>query len=141
MSHVEAATKYEKAASDEREEMASSLRGPKPPCASLSNPSSDPPTVVPPLPSSRLLPTDSGAIKYPGKTLESVAASGVIGSLTSTERAEQRDRDADYCARHLAGRVVRSSLKAVLTRLGTLAMVEKLSELEAEASLQLGPTL
>ncbi|KAJ6610280.1 hypothetical protein B0H10DRAFT_2293274 [Mycena sp. CBHHK59/15] len=74
-------------------------------------------------------------------TLVSVAATGVIGSLTTGERTEQRSEDARYCARHFAGHVVRSSLDIVLARLGTSALVDKLAELKKVACKQIDATL
>jgi hypothetical protein len=90
---------------------------------------------------SELLPTDSEALKYPNKTLVSVAATGVIGSLTTGERREQRSEDARYCARHFAGHVVLSPLGVVLARLGTSALVDKLAELKEVACNQIEATL
>ncbi|KAJ7855986.1 hypothetical protein B0H14DRAFT_730290 [Mycena olivaceomarginata] len=139
---LEALELYEKAASDERDAMARSiLPGEEPPSASLSTPSSDPPPVVPSASFSQLLPTDSEAIKYPNKTLISVAATGVIGSLTTGERREQRSEDAEYCARHFAGHVVLSPLDVVLARMGTSALVDKLEELKIVARTQIDATL
>jgi hypothetical protein len=90
---------------------------------------------------SELLPTDSEALKYPNKTLVSVAATGVIGSLTTGERREQRSEDARYCARHFAGHVVLSPLDVVLARLGTPTLVDKLAELKEVACNQIDATL
>ncbi|KAJ7214639.1 hypothetical protein C8J57DRAFT_1600858 [Mycena rebaudengoi] len=130
---TEALKLYEMAASGERDAMARSiLPGREPPSASLST-ASDPPPVVPSASFCQLLPTDSEAIKDPNKTLVSVAATGVIGSLTTGERRQQRSEDARYCARHFAGRVVRSPLEVVLARLGTSALVNKLAELKKVA--------
>ncbi|KAF8194022.1 hypothetical protein K438DRAFT_1761580 [Mycena galopus ATCC 62051] len=81
------------------------------------------------------------AIKYPNKTLVSVAATGVIGSLTTGERREQRREDARYCARHFAGHVVLSPLEVVLARLGTSALVDKLAELKKVACTKIDATL
>ncbi|KAJ6600235.1 hypothetical protein B0H10DRAFT_2230950 [Mycena sp. CBHHK59/15] len=137
----EALELYETAASGERDVMARSiLPGREPPSASLST-ASDPPPVMPSASFSELLPTDSEALKYPNKTLVSVAATGVIGSLTTGERTEQRSEDARYCARHFAGHVVRSSLDIVLARLGTSALVDKLAELKKVACKQIDTTL
>ncbi|KAJ6577121.1 hypothetical protein B0H10DRAFT_1963213 [Mycena sp. CBHHK59/15] len=103
----EALELYETAASGERDAMARSiLPGREPPSASLST-ASDPPPVVLSASFSELLPTDSEALKYPNKTLVSVPATGVIGSLTTGERTEQRSEDTRYCARHFAGHVTR----------------------------------
>jgi hypothetical protein len=90
---------------------------------------------------SELLPTDSEALKYPNKTLVSVDATGVMGSLTTGERKEQRSKDARYCARHFAGHVVLSPLDVVLARLGTSALVDKLAELKEVACNQIDATL
>ncbi|KAF7336831.1 Pkinase-fungal domain-containing protein [Mycena venus] len=137
----EALELYEIAASGERDAMARSiLLGREPPSASLST-ASDPPPVVPSASFSQLLPTDSEAVKYPNKTLVSVAATGVIGSLTTGERREQRSEDARYCARHFAGHVVLSPLDVVLARLGTSALVDKLAELKEVACNQIDATL
>ncbi|KAJ7366563.1 hypothetical protein DFH08DRAFT_1072039 [Mycena albidolilacea] len=142
LKQLEALELYEKTASDERDAMARSiLPGEEPPSASLSAPSSDPPPVVPSASFSQLLPTDSEAIKYPNKTLISVAATGVIGSLTTSERKEQRSEDAQYCARHFAGHVVLSPLNVVLARMGTSALVDKLEELKKAAHAQIDATL
>ncbi|KAJ6480376.1 hypothetical protein C8R45DRAFT_1005284 [Mycena sanguinolenta] len=137
----EALELYEMAASGERDAMARSiLPGREPPSASLST-ASDPPPVVPSASFSELLPTASEALKYPKKTLVSVAATGVIGSLTTGERREQRSEDARYCARHFAGHVVLSPLDVVLARLGTSALVDKLAELKEVACNQIDATL
>ncbi|KAF7336892.1 Pkinase-fungal domain-containing protein [Mycena venus] len=137
----EALELYETAASGERDAMARSiLPGREPPSASLST-ASDPPPVVPSASFSQLLPTDSEAVKYPNKTLVSVVATGVIGSLTTGERREQRSEDARYCARHFAGHVVLSPLDVVLARLGTSALVDKLAELKEVACNQIDATL
>ncbi|KAJ7866687.1 hypothetical protein B0H13DRAFT_2281404 [Mycena leptocephala] len=137
----EALKLYEMAASGERDAMAHSiLPGREPPSASLST-ASDPPPVVPSASFSELLPTDSEALKYPNKTLVSVAATGVIGSLTTGERREQRSEDARYCARHFAGHVVLSPLDVVLARLGTPTLVDKLAELKEVACNQIDATL
>ncbi|KAJ7886312.1 hypothetical protein B0H13DRAFT_2277709 [Mycena leptocephala] len=137
----EALKLYEMAASGERDAMARSiLPGREPPSASLST-ASDPPPVVPSASFSELLPTDSEALKYPNKTLVSVAATGVIGSLTTGERREQRSEDARYCARHFAGHVVLSPLDVVLARLGTPTLVDKLAELKEVACNQIDATL
>ncbi|KAJ6607988.1 hypothetical protein B0H10DRAFT_2439300 [Mycena sp. CBHHK59/15] len=137
----EALELYEIAASGERDAMARSiLPGREPPSASLST-ASDPPPVVPSASFSQLLPTDSEAIKYPNKTLVSVAATGVIGSLTTGERREQRSEDTRYCARHFAGHVVLSPLDVVLARLGTSALVDELAELKKVACTQIDATL
>ncbi|KAJ7366582.1 hypothetical protein DFH08DRAFT_170722 [Mycena albidolilacea] len=117
------------------------LPGEEPPSASLSTPSSDPPPVVPSASFSQILPTDSEAIKYPNKTLVSVAATGAIGNLTTGERKEQRSEDARYCARHFAGHVVLSPLDVVLARMGTSALVDKLEELKKVAHAQIDATL
>ncbi|KAJ7258626.1 hypothetical protein C8J57DRAFT_1644584 [Mycena rebaudengoi] len=138
---TEALKLYEMAASGERDAMARSiLPGREPPSASLST-ASDPPPVVPSASFCQLLPTDSEAIKGPNKTLVSVAATGVIGSLTTGERRQQRSEDARYCARHFAGRVVRSPLDVVLARLGTSALVDKLAELKKVACTQIDAAL
>ncbi|KAF8172827.1 hypothetical protein K438DRAFT_1940390 [Mycena galopus ATCC 62051] len=137
----EALELYEMAASGERDAMARSiLPGREPPSADLST-VSDPPPVVPSASFSQLLPTDSEALKYPNKTLVSVAATGVIGILTTGERREQRSEDARYCARHFAGHVVLSPLDVVLARLGTSALVDKLAELKEVADTQIDATL
>ncbi|KAJ7216935.1 hypothetical protein C8J57DRAFT_1482986 [Mycena rebaudengoi] len=68
-------------------------------------------------------------------------ATGVIGSLTTGERRQQRSEDARYCARHFAGRVVRSPLDVVLARLGTSALVDKLAELKKVACTQIDAAL
>ncbi|KAJ7236360.1 hypothetical protein C8J57DRAFT_1479229 [Mycena rebaudengoi] len=137
----EALQQYERAASGERDAMARSiLPGREPPSASLST-ASDPPPVVPSASFSQLLPTDSEAIKHPNKTLVSVAATGVIGSLTTGERREQRREDARYCARCFAGHVVLSPLDVVLARLGTSALVDKLAELKNVACTQIDAAL
>jgi hypothetical protein len=70
-----------------------------------------------------------------------VAATGVIGSLTTGERREQRSEDAEYCARHFAGHVVLSPLDVVLARMGTSALVDKLEELKIVARTQIDATL
>ncbi|KAJ7203161.1 hypothetical protein GGX14DRAFT_652733 [Mycena pura] len=119
------------------------LPGREPP-SSLSTPSSAPPPVVTgvvPSASSQILPTDSEAIEYPNKTLESVVATGVVGSITTAEREEQRERDAQYCATHVASHVVHSPLEIVLARLSSSAFAEKLTELENVVRTQLDTTL
>ncbi|KAJ7127897.1 hypothetical protein C8R44DRAFT_100631 [Mycena epipterygia] len=131
---------YEKATSEEREAMRTSiLPGREPPSAGLSK--STPQPAVPSASDSQLLPTDPEAISYPNKTLESVSATGVLGGLTPGERTDQRDADARYCARHFAGHVVRSPLDVVLARLGTAALVDTLAELKNVARTQLDAAL
>ncbi|KAJ7086360.1 hypothetical protein B0H15DRAFT_346353 [Mycena belliarum] len=116
------------------------LPGREPPSTSLST-ASDPPPIVPSESFSELLPTDSEALEYPNKTLISVAATGVLGSLTTDERSERRSMDARYCARHFAGHVVLSPLDVVLARLGTSALADKLAELKKVACNQTDATL
>ncbi|KAF7357605.1 Pkinase-fungal domain-containing protein [Mycena sanguinolenta] len=135
---VLALQRYEKAASDERDAMLTSiLPGREPPGASFSTPE----PVFPSNSNSQILPTDPEAIEYPDKTLDSVAATAVIGNLSTEERKEQREMDARCCATYFAGRVVLSPLDEVLTRLGTPALVHKLAELKQVAHAQLNGTL
>ncbi|KAJ7196292.1 hypothetical protein GGX14DRAFT_403492 [Mycena pura] len=136
---LDALKEYEKTATVERDAMARSILPGQEPPTSPSTPSSDPPPVtgVVPSASSQILPTDSVAIEYPNKTLESVVATGIVGSVTTAERMEQHDQDAQYCARHFAGHVVHSPLDIVLARLGSSAFPEKLTEFEKVVHTQL----
>ncbi|KAJ7151446.1 hypothetical protein C8R43DRAFT_1107248, partial [Mycena crocata] len=129
---------YEEAASKERETMrASILPDRDPPSASLSTPQS----VVPSASDSHILPTDLEAIDYPNKTLATLSATGIIDGLNTTERKEQRETDARYCAKHFPEHVVLSSLHVVLARLGTPVMVDKLAQLREVAANRLNESL
>ncbi|KAJ7863095.1 hypothetical protein B0H14DRAFT_3862970 [Mycena olivaceomarginata] len=112
------------------------------PCPLNQEPSSVVSTTPPPsAPNSLLLPTDPLAIKYPDKTLISVPATGFIGGLATDERKELRCNDAQYCAKHFSGHVVLSPLDVVLARLGSLALVDKLTELKKVAHDKLNKKL
>ncbi|KAJ7366887.1 hypothetical protein DFH08DRAFT_1004578 [Mycena albidolilacea] len=128
---------YEETASAEREARMSILPVRFYPCPLNQEPpsviSTTPPILLPSAPNSLLLPTDPLAIKYPDKTLISVPATGFIGGLATDERKELRSNDAQYCAKDFSGHVVLSPLDVVLARLGSLTLVDKLTELKKVA--------
>ncbi|KAJ6531121.1 hypothetical protein B0H19DRAFT_1190498 [Mycena capillaripes] len=128
---------YEETTSAEREVCMSLLPGREPPSVV----STTWPVVLPLASNSLSLPTDPDAVAYPDKTLISVSATGAIGGLATEVRKELRSQDAEYCARHFPGHVVLSPLDVVLARLGSSALVDKLTELKKVARNKLGQKL
>ncbi|KAJ6531117.1 hypothetical protein B0H19DRAFT_1327234 [Mycena capillaripes] len=137
MESISALKLYEETTSAEREDCMSLLPSRKPPSV-VSNTR---PVVLPLASNSLSLPTDPDAIDYPDKTLISVSATGAIGGLATEVRKELRSQDAEYCAKHFPGHVVLSPLDVVLARLGSSALVDKLTELKKVARSNLGRKL
>ncbi|KAJ7471305.1 hypothetical protein B0H11DRAFT_1378010 [Mycena galericulata] len=120
---------YEETAWAEREVQLSLLPGREPPSVV----STTRPVVLPLASDSLLLPIDSEALDYPNKTLITPSVTGVVDGLAKEKRHQLRDEDAQYCARYFSGHVVLSPLDVVLARLGSSALVDKLTELKEVA--------
>jgi hypothetical protein len=91
--------------------------------------------MLPPAPNSLFLPTDPEAINYPDKILESVSATGGFVTEMCNELGW---KDTQYCANYFPGHVVLSPLNVVLARMGSSALVDKLTELQQVACINLG---